>query len=75
MVEVTPENLEWSNGCDTLSRAGTDLANEPTFFQKQFPICSLQPPFLLAFWQIFIQKKALDLQDKIGKKKTMLAIQ
>jgi hypothetical protein len=59
MVEVTPENLEWSNGCDTVSRAGTDLANEPTFFQKQFPICSSQPPFLLAFWRIFIQKKVM----------------
>jgi len=59
MVEVTPENLEWGNGCDTLSRAGTDLANKPTFIQKQFPICSSQPPFLLACWQKFIQKKAL----------------
>jgi hypothetical protein len=70
MVEVTPENLEWSNGCDTLSRAGTDLANEPTFFSKTIPYLQFAAPFFLAFWQIFIPKKALavlDLQDKIEK--------
>jgi len=53
---MSTENLGWSNGYDGLSRAGTDLANGPHFFQKFSP---LQPPFIWLAFRWKFEKKIL----------------